>query len=336
METNLSQTIDSTNYNARYDQSIKELLADKQVLARILKFTLSECAELSYDEIMAAMSEPEISRVRVEPGQTNTFERVSLKATEDAVPGEGSLFYDIRFEIYLNDCQEKILINIEAQKTTNSSSLGYNIENRIIFYISRMVSAQKNVEFSNSDYDNIKAVRSIWICMDAKDTEDSINRICLNTENIYGKEVELKDLDKMQAVIIRLRKNDNAQKSKNTLIALLEELIRVEDVNKKKMVLKDEYGFVLNKDIERKVNKMCNVSELVFERGIERGIEQGIERFLIESVKKKIQKKKSLDIILDEIEESPEMIEPIYFAVMMNPDKSSVEILNIIKNESDK
>ena len=32
-----------------------------------------------------------------------------------------------------------------------------------------MISAQKEVEFAKSDYDNLKPVRSIWICMDAGD-----------------------------------------------------------------------------------------------------------------------------------------------------------------------
>ena len=40
METNLSKAIDITNDTARYDESVKELLADKQVLARILKYSV--------------------------------------------------------------------------------------------------------------------------------------------------------------------------------------------------------------------------------------------------------------------------------------------------------
>ena len=51
-----------------------------------------------------------------------------------------------------------------------------------------MISAQKEVEFVNSNYDDLKAVRSIWICMDSADDEDSINRIRLTQENLYGKE----------------------------------------------------------------------------------------------------------------------------------------------------
>ena len=42
METNLSNAIDITSETAKYDDSVKEVLADKQVLARILKYTLEE------------------------------------------------------------------------------------------------------------------------------------------------------------------------------------------------------------------------------------------------------------------------------------------------------
>ena len=42
IETNLAQVIDITNDRARYDESVKQLLADKQILARILKYTLEE------------------------------------------------------------------------------------------------------------------------------------------------------------------------------------------------------------------------------------------------------------------------------------------------------
>ena len=49
--------------------------------------------------------------------------------------------------------------------TPEVSSAGYDIVTRGIFYVSRMISAQLSTEFSKSDYDNIKKVYSIWICM---------------------------------------------------------------------------------------------------------------------------------------------------------------------------
>lgn len=40
----------------------------------------------------------------------------------------------------------------------NSSKLGYHIDNRIIYYLGRMISAQKEVEFSKSSYDDLKDI----------------------------------------------------------------------------------------------------------------------------------------------------------------------------------
>lgn len=71
-----------------------------------------------------------------------------------------------------------------------------------------MISAQKEVEFTKSEYDQLKAVRSIWICMDTADEEDSINRIRFVQEIVYGKEMNLTNIDKVQGIIIRLRSNE--------------------------------------------------------------------------------------------------------------------------------
>ena len=88
----------------------------------------------------------------------------------------------------------------------------------------------------------------------------------------------MKNFDKVQAIIIRLRKNENAARSKNVLIAMLEELLRKEAAPEKKKKLSEEYGIVMSKETDRRVNTMCNLSEVVLERGIERGIKVGEER----------------------------------------------------------
>ena len=69
--------------------------------------------------------------------------KVETTSEEDSVPGEGKVFYDIRFSVFRGTEQIKILINLEAQKTTKESKLGYQLDNRIIYYLGRMVSAQK-------------------------------------------------------------------------------------------------------------------------------------------------------------------------------------------------
>lgn len=258
METNLSKAIDITNDTARYDESVKELLADKQVLARILKYSVEEFAELSLDEIIKSISEPDIAGIRVEPGMTN-LGKVEKQSEEDFVPGEGKNIYDIRFVAYLGTEMIKFLINVEAQKSTKHYDLGYHLDNRIIFYLSRMISAQKEIEFFNSDYDNIKAVRSIWICMDSNADEDSINRIRFVQENVYGKMMELANLDKVQGIIIRLRQKENVESSKNYLIAMLEELLKKGDKEKKKKNLSSNFGLIMTEETIRRQIIMAKI-----------------------------------------------------------------------------
>ena len=55
-----------------YDNVIKELFADKQILANILKYTLDEFKDMSIPDIISEMGEPSISNIQVDPGCTNT------------------------------------------------------------------------------------------------------------------------------------------------------------------------------------------------------------------------------------------------------------------------
>ena len=66
----------------------------------------------------------------------------------------------------------QIIINVEAQKDEPN---GYDILNRAIFYVSRMISSQKERDFSNSNYNDIKRVYSIWVCMNMP--ENSLEHI---------------------------------------------------------------------------------------------------------------------------------------------------------------
>ena len=60
---------------------------------------------------------------------------------------------------------------------------------------------------------------------------------------------------------------------------------------------------------------MCNLSDLIEERGIEKGIEQGDRLRLLTQVQKKLAKGKSLEQIADELEETVENILPLYTQV---------------------
>ena len=134
-----------------------------------------------------------------------------------------------------------------------------------------MISDQKEVEFAKSDYDNLKPARSIWICMDAGDNEDSINRIRFVQDTVFGKDIEFSNINKVQGIIIRLRSNENVAESKNSLIAMLEELLKSEPVDIKKHRLSENFGLKMSIDTERRLGEMCNLSQVLIDKGEEKG-----------------------------------------------------------------
>lgn len=280
-ETHLSQAIEATNPSeVAYDTNTKYLLADKQVLARILKYTLQEFKDMETEDIILCIGDDiEIGTRPLDPGLSN-LGRVNLTNTEDNVPGEGKIFYDIRFTAYVKKTEIKILINIEAQRTSDSAKLGYHLENRIIFYLARMVSAQKQTEFFHSDYDNLCPVRSIWLCLDAGDDEDSIEEISLVRKTVFGNKETPHDTDLIKGIIVNARNGENVAKSQNNLIALLEELLSGADTAEKKKILSTEYGMIMTEELEGRLQTMCNLSQNILEQGIEKERKNAIERMI--------------------------------------------------------
>ena len=260
-ETYISKTLSALGDGvAKVDEKIKALLADKQILARILKYSVEDFKEYDILEIINRIEEVEILEVPVDAGLShkskNEFGKIFGSNTEDNVPGEGVIYYDIRFNITKGKKRIKVLINIEAQATTSVSRLGYHIENRMTYYLSRMISAQKEQEFFGSDYDKIKEVISIWICMDARKNEDSIIEYQLRPEVKFGENIHPEEINLLKGILIKIRGGKNMTQSKNKLIEMLEYVIADHSAEEKKNYLKNECGVEMTKELERKVEAM--------------------------------------------------------------------------------
>ena len=274
IRTHLGNTIEAVDSaKTGYEKNVKEILADIQVLARIVKHTVAEADDLSISEIMSCIDcgSIRIGTVPMNPGLTNA-ERIDSYQTEDSIPNEGYVTYDIRFMMAVASAALEIIINIEAQRTSDFKKLGYHIENRIVFYLARLISSQKGINFVKSEYDKIKKVYSIWICMDAADDEDSISSISLKSECLFGKQCDFAELDKMCGMVIRIRNNENAAESRNRLIAMLEDVLSTQDGESKKRKLEEKYDMKITTELEGRLDSMCNLSEVVEERGVEKGI----------------------------------------------------------------
>ena len=100
---------------------------------------------------------------------------------------------------------------MEAQKNFYP---GYSLTTRGVFYGARMISAQKGTEFAGSDYDKIRKVYSIWICMNAPDyIGNAISTYRITKEDpLPGIPDEKRTYDKLTVVMICLNaesKNGN-------------------------------------------------------------------------------------------------------------------------------
>ena len=156
MNTELKNTVASTDKDAQYDVSAKRLLGQKHILAHILVKTVKEFTGMNPKDIVPLIEgEPCISTIPIEPGLTNTVtenngERLIGLNGENAEINEGLIRFDIIFYVRMpvqNGIKgelSQIIINVEAQK---SEPTEYDILNRAIFYGSRMISSQKGRDF---------------------------------------------------------------------------------------------------------------------------------------------------------------------------------------------
>lgn len=309
LQTQVANDIDATRENISLDRQIKVVLANKSILARILAHTMREFKGMDYDSIINCIEgNPEIGSVEVVPGKTNLVsEKITGTVTEDTVPNEGTIYFDIRLYVRIPGSSEKepikILVNIEAQK---SFYPGYDIVTRAIFYGARMLSAQLSTEFTLSGedkvkYDNMKKVYSIWICMDAsQNAENTIDEYYIERKNIVGCNTKATRYDLMSIVMICLSRKKDVTATDNELLKMLTTLLDEElDAKEKKQRLEREHGIPMTLELEQEVNDMCNLSEYYEERATERGLKKGIEQERVTCIERMLKNGKTPEQIAD-------------------------------------
>ena len=249
MNTELKNAVLATDRDAQYDNSAKRLIAHKIILARILIKTVEKFKGMDPLEVAALIEGiPYISTVPVELGLTNAVhfqngKRIVGFNTENQELNEGLVRFDIVFYVRMKDGLSQIIINVEAQKDEPSD---YEILNRAVFYVSRLVSSQKERDFENSSYDDIKSVYSIWICM-----------------NII-----------MIGLAKELPEHDETYELHRLLGALLSRELTIDE---KLDIIGNEYDIPLEENFRKDMSTMCNLSQGVKEEGIAIGRREGLE-----------------------------------------------------------
>lgn len=282
VETILAKNIKTAGDKAAYDVACKRLLANKLILAWIMKSCLEEYRNFDVEEISKKYieGEPQITKTAVHPDEEveGGGEQIKGEKTEDSTIKEGTITYDIRFYAMVPDTKEniKLILNVEAQ---NEFYPGYPLIKRGIYYCSRMVSSQYGVEFVDSHYERICKVYSIWVCASPpKYRENTIARYCIQEENLVGKVAEKKEnYDLLTVVMICLGHSEDDNYT--GILKLLDVLLSSEkQPEEKKQILQDDFGIKMTKTLESEVQDLCNLSKGVEEKGIAIGIDIGIEK----------------------------------------------------------
>ena len=306
MNTEIANAVNAAGDKAQYDTRVKRLLAQKSILAHILVKTVDEFKGMKPEDVVKYIEgEPSISVVPVEPGLANmkktdaTGQRIVGLNTENAEINEGLVRFDIIFYVRMKNGLSQIIVNIEAQKDEPTE---YKILNRAIFYVSRLISSQKERDFVNTNYDDIKQVFSIWICMNMDD--NSLSHIHLTKDKMLKPCNWKGNLDLLNIVLIGITNEISEHDEKYEMHRLIGALLSSELKEQEKLdIIEHEYNIPISQEFREDVRIMCNLSTGIEERATEKTS----EKFILNMYKKGY----TLDQIADVAETGVDEVEAI-------------------------
>lgn len=306
MNTEIANAVNAAGDKAQYDTRVKRLLAQKSILAHILVKTIDEFKGMKPEDVVKYIEgEPSISVVPVEPGLANmekpdaAGQRIVGLNTENAEINEGLVRFDIIFYVRMKNGLSQIIVNIEAQKDEPTE---YKILNRAIFYVSRLISSQKERDFVNTNYDDIKQVFSIWICMNMDD--NSLSHIHLTKDELLKPCNWKGNLDLLNIVLIGITNGIPEHDEKYEMHRLIGALLSSELKEQEKLdIIEHEYNIPTSQEFREDVRIMCNLSTGIEERATEKTS----EKFILNMYKKGY----TLDQIADVAETDVDEVEAI-------------------------
>ena len=261
------------------DHVCKAVLKSRWVLANILKGVIPEYADTPVHEIAETYIEPDQIELYL---PVNGFpEQIQGLDKEDTAYLQTTVYYDVRLRALLPNrtkTQVYLYIDVEAQNSARESRLGYPLEKRAIYYMSRMISNQLQTVSRDTNYNVIQKVYSIWICMGddiPKNMQQSITGFTIAKKDIYRKiDIPKKNYDLMSAVFIRLGHGETEEHLLGMLQTIFTDNAPPEERLKK---LETEYGIPRTKEFNEEVSKMCTYSQFMLDRGEKEGLEKGLK-----------------------------------------------------------
>ena len=205
-----------------------------------------------------------------------------------------------------------MLGNISTQRLNSHrfEPTEYKILNRAIFYVSRLISSQKERDFVNTNYDDIKQVFSIWICMNMD--YNSLSHIHLTKDEMLKPCNWKGNLDLLNIVLIGITNEIPEHDEKYEMHRLIGALLSSELKEQEKLdIIEHEYNIPISQEFREDVKIMCNLSTGIEERATERATKKATEKTSEKFILNMYKKGYTLDQIADVAETGVDEVEAI-------------------------
>ncbi len=264
----------------KYDQAAKKVWHNREILAPLLKFCISELKDESVESIMRLIDADSISE---DTPVSDLPPQVMELATEMSSTTEKPLLFDFRLmvknpKLSSEQLLVKIRIVLEFQNKFHpvlKDGRSYDVEERGIYYVARELSSQLGRITENTNYHDLEKAVSIWIVSEGipADLQNTVSRYFLKKEDLVGKaDIPEHVYDLMEVVIIRRGKNGQFD------APVFDYLNAVFTSDIERM---DKYTPVSsNPEIVKEVSEMPGMGEVIFEQGRNARDREKIEEML--------------------------------------------------------
>ncbi|MGN0692830.1 MAG: hypothetical protein ACI4K7_10820 [Oscillospiraceae bacterium] len=310
MQTYEADMIDMTSSGENtpdLDSCCKKIMSSKLIIAKLLQAVVPEYTDSEPEDIVNMINNVSVSET---PVDADIAPVIQSESTEDSSIMEGKRIYDIKFTARTpQDRQIALIINLEIQNNFNA---GYPLIKRAEYYCARLISGQLNTIFTGSHYEKIEKVYSIWICTSPDEKHrNTISLYKMNRYDLAGKYTDTKqdilDYDLMNVIMVCL--GDSHTNECRGIIRMLHSLLVAEiPASEKKRIVHEEYGIPINREFDKEVDVMCNISSLYINRGIEKGALKEKMSVILEMFKKDIPVQTIADVVHLSVEETEKII----------------------------
>ena len=272
-----NETRTGKNERPTLDQRFKSVISDSDVLSWILHGNVDELKDRSIDEIKSCLKLGEDGRTVI--GRDRIYDS----------DGEGRIELDTAFDIDIPgpDGPISVIVGVEGQNDPNPR---YPLGKRAEYYLARMVSSQKNMEFENSNYGDIRKTYSIWCILDPrKRYRGTVVRYRMEPEVFSRYGVEPDVLDTFNIILAYVGEyGDDLPEGLGFISAMFCEMDKAE----RRELMRNKFNIELNDDILESVKDM-SLDEDQYNYGHRVGRAEGLSEAAFSLTKK-------MDISLDE------------------------------------